>query len=78
MTYTALGKSGGAKGVRELLTDYEAHRMDADQKGNTVDYLHAALTARSAEEQRRWAMVAAVAACLSVAVSVIALVVAAS
>ena len=40
--YTAWGKS-----VRRLLEDYERHRMDSDQKGNTVDYLHAALMATS-------------------------------
>jgi hypothetical protein len=72
MTYTAKGKS-----VRELLADYEAHRMDADQGANTVDYLHAALMARAAEVQRRWAMVAAIAACVSVAVAVVTLIVAA-
>jgi hypothetical protein len=71
--YTAKGKS-----VRKLLEDDEQHRMDASQKGNTVEYLHAALMARAAEVQRRWAIVAAVAACLSVAVAVAALIVAAS
>jgi hypothetical protein len=68
--YTAKGKS-----VHKLLEDYEQHRMDASQKGNTVDYLHAALMARAAEEQQRWAIVAAVAACLSVTVAVAALIV---
>ncbi|HME02957.1 MAG TPA: hypothetical protein VKG38_07980 [Solirubrobacteraceae bacterium] len=70
--YTAKGKS-----VAQLLEDYELHLMDASQKGNTVDYLHAALMARAAQVQRFWAIVAAVAACLSVGVAIVALVVAA-
>jgi hypothetical protein len=71
VSYTAKGKS-----VRRLLEDYEQHLMD-EHKGNTVEYLHAALMTRAAEVQRRWAIVGAVAACLSVAVAVVALVVAA-
>lgn len=53
--YTAKGKKVG-----QLLDDYEKQRMDASQKGNTVDYLHAALMARAAQEQRFWAIVGAV------------------
>jgi hypothetical protein len=68
MSYTAKGKS-----VRQLLDDYEQHRMDASQKGNTVDYLHAALSARAAEVQRRWAIAGTVAAIVSAVAAIIAL-----
>ena len=71
-----LKRWGGLKSRRELLDDYQKHRMDADQKGNTDEYLQAVLSARAAQEQQRWAIVAAVAACLSVAVAVAALIVA--
>jgi hypothetical protein len=70
MTYSAKGKTVG-----ELRDDYEQHRMDADQGGNIVEYLHAALMARAAEDQQRWAVVAAVAACVSVVVAAVALIV---
>jgi hypothetical protein len=69
--YTAKGKSRD-----QLLEDYEKHRMDASQKGNTVEYLHAALMSRAAQEQRFWAIVGAVVACLSVAIALAALLVA--
>ena len=46
--------------------------MDSDQKGNTVDYLHAALMARAATVQQQWAIVGAVAACLSAIAAVVA------
>jgi hypothetical protein len=61
---------------RELLEDYEKHNLD--QVPNTAEYLQAVLSVRAAQEQQRWAIVAAVAACLSVAVAVAALVVALS
>jgi uncharacterized membrane protein YbaN (DUF454 family) len=81
MTYTAKDsprwwKRSRIKSVNQLLDDYEQHAMDATYKDVTVEYLHAALMTRAAEVQQRWAIVAAVAACLSVAVAVAALIVA--
>jgi hypothetical protein len=63
-------------GQRQLLDDYEKHNLD--KVPNTAEYLQAVLSARAAQEQQRWAIVAAVAACLSVAVAVAALIVAVS
>jgi hypothetical protein len=63
-------------GRRELLEAYEKH--DLDTVPNVAEYLPAVLSARAAQEQQRWAIVAAVAACFSVAVAVAALIVAVS
>lgn len=71
MPYTSEGKS-----IETLLSDYEARAMDKDYGGSTTEYLHAAIMVRAAQEQRRWAKIAAVAACVSVVVAVVALVVA--
>jgi hypothetical protein len=70
--YKAEGKS-----TDKLLSDYEDWLLDADYGGSTAEYLHAAIMVKAAQEQRRWAMIAAIAACISVAVAIVALVVSA-
>jgi hypothetical protein len=68
--YTAKGKSRD-----QLMDDYEGGHINAHQGGNTIEYLHAALMSRAADEQRLWAIVGASAACFSVVISVVALLV---
>jgi len=70
--YTSDGKS-----VEQLLRDYEQRLMDADYGGSTTEYLHASIMVRAAQTQRRWAMVAAIAACSSVVIALVAVVIAA-
>jgi hypothetical protein len=72
MTYTAKGKA-----IDELFEDFESGLLAQEFKGVTMEYLQAAISAIAAESQRRWARVAAFAACFSVAVAVAALLVAA-
>jgi hypothetical protein len=50
--YNAKGKSIGR------LLDYENHLLDAHYGGSTTDYLQAAIHARAAEAQIRWAKIA--------------------
>jgi hypothetical protein len=64
--YTSQGKS-----AKQVLKDYEDGKLDADYGGTTVEYLHAAIMVKAAQQQRLWAMVAAIAAVISVAVAVI-------
>jgi hypothetical protein len=69
--------SANGKTIEQVLSDYEAGLLN-DHGGATTEYLHAVIMVRAAQEQRRWARVAAVAACISVAVAIIALIVATS
>jgi hypothetical protein len=64
----------GNRSPRRLLRDFEDHKLDGSYKGNTTDYLHAAITVRAAVQARFWAIVAASAAVVSVGVSVAALI----
>jgi len=68
--------SSEGKSAAQVLRDYEARLLDADYGGSTTDYLHAAIMVKAAQEQRRWAKVAAIAACVSVVVAVVALIIA--
>ena len=69
--YTARGKT-----VDQILKDFEDHAMDTTYRGNTTDYLHAAVTSAAARAQERWAKVSAIAACTSALVAVAAVLVA--
>ncbi|MGH2865462.1 MAG: hypothetical protein ACRDJX_09475 [Solirubrobacteraceae bacterium] len=69
--YTSADKS-----AKQVLADYEKHLLDKEFGGSTTDYLHAAIMVKAAEQQRLWGMIAALAACISVAVAVAALIVA--
>jgi len=65
------------KSAKQVLRDYEDRLLDADYGGSTTDYLQAAIMVKAAQGQRRWAMVAALAACVCVVIEVVALIVAA-
>ena len=69
--YTSQGKS-----AKRVLRDYENGELDADYKGSTTEYLHAVVMVKAAQQQRVWAMVAALAAVVSVVIAVVALIVA--
>jgi hypothetical protein len=66
----------GKRSIKQLLTDYEDRKLDADYRGSAAEYLHAAIMVKAAQRQHLWAMVAAIAACVSVGVAVAALIVA--
>jgi hypothetical protein len=68
--------SSDGKNSQQVLKDFEAGLLN-DHGGNTTEYLHAVIMVRTAQEQRRWATVAAIAACLSLVVAIVALVIAA-
>jgi hypothetical protein len=63
----------GRRNIEQLLTDYEDRKLDATYKGSTTEYLHAAIMVKAAQRQQLWAMVASVAACVSVVLAVVAL-----
>jgi hypothetical protein len=67
--YSAKGRT-----IEQVLADYEAGLLN-DHGGATTEYLHAVIMVRAAQEQRRYARVAAFAACVSVAVAVVALII---
>jgi hypothetical protein len=67
----------GDRSIEQLLGDYEDRKRDADYKGSATEYLHAAIMVKAAQRQQSWAIVAAIAACVSVVVAVMALIVAA-
>ena len=69
--YTSQGKS-----AKRVLRDYENGELDADYGSSTTEYLHAPVMVKAAQQQRIWAMVAALAAAVSVVIAVIALIVA--
>jgi hypothetical protein len=71
MAYSAIGKKPD-----EILKDFESHLLDADYEGNTTEYMQAAIAMAAARAQERWAKVAAVAACVSTAVAIAAVIVA--
>jgi hypothetical protein len=52
--------SSDGKNSQQVLNDFEAGLLN-DHGGNTTEYLHAVIMVRTAQEQRRWATVAAIA-----------------
>jgi hypothetical protein len=70
--YSAIGKKPD-----DILKDLEDNLIASTYKGSTPEYVQAALATSVANAQQRWAKVAAVAAGVSTAVAIAAVVVAA-
>jgi VanZ family protein len=66
--YKAWGKE-----LAQLLDDYERGDIVIREKGNMMEYLHAAIMVSTARSQQKWAKVAALAACVSVVIAGVAL-----